>query len=76
MIAARLAAQARVAMLRDQWVDAEQLANRAADAALEVNYTPLRLDALGVLVACAARKNRREEQHRLVTEMATLLHAK
>jgi tetratricopeptide (TPR) repeat protein len=76
MSAARLAAQARVAMMRDQWVEAEQIANRANDAALEVNYIPLRLDALGVLVACAARKNSRDEQHRLVTEMATLLQAK
>jgi tetratricopeptide (TPR) repeat protein len=76
MVAARLAAQARVAMMRDQWVEAEQIANRANDAALEVRYIPLRLDALGVLVACAARKNRRDEQHRLVTEMATLLQAK
>lgn len=76
MSAARLAAQARVAMMRDQWVEAEQTANRANDAALEVNYIPLRLDALGVLVACAARKNSRDEQHRLVTEMATLLQAK
>lgn len=76
MIAAQLAAQARVAMMRDRWEEAEQLANRANDAALEVNFIPLRLDALGVLVACAARQNRREEQHRLVNEMAVLLREK
>ena len=76
MIASRLVSQARIAMMRDQWSDAEELANRACNAALEVNYTPLRIDALGVLVAVAARKNRREEQLRLVIEMASLAEAK
>lgn len=76
MDASRLVSQARIAMMRDQWREAETFANRAYTAALEVKYNPLRIDALGVLVAVAARRNRRDEQLRLVVEMASLAQAK
>lgn len=76
MEASKLVSLARIAVQRARWADAETLANRAYTAALEANYAPLRVDALGVLVTTAAIKGRREEQMRLVLEMASLAQAK
>lgn len=67
-----LVSRARIAMMRDEWGQADQLATEAHTLATKVNYQPLRVDALGVLVAVSARMGRRADQQRLVIEMASL----
>jgi hypothetical protein len=72
MRAAFLVSRARIAAMRDQWDEAEILAAQANTIALDIPFAPLREKALGVLVACALRQGRYEEQERLVIEMASL----
>jgi tetratricopeptide (TPR) repeat protein len=67
-----LVSRARLAVLRDDWDQAEELGIRANAGAIQAGYTPLRIDALGVLVAVAGRRGRYAEQQRLVIEMASL----
>jgi tetratricopeptide (TPR) repeat protein len=67
-----LVSRARLAVLRDDWEAAEELGMRANAGAIQAGYTPLRIDALGVLVAVAGRRARYAEQQRLVLEMATI----
>lgn len=67
-----LVSRARLAVLRDDWETAEELGMRANAGAIQAGYVPLRIDALGVLVAVAGRRARYAEQQRLVLEMATL----
>lgn len=67
-----MVSRARLAVLRDDWVAAEELGMRAHAGANQAGYTPLRIDALGVLVAVASRRGRYLEQQRLVVEMAQL----
>jgi hypothetical protein len=56
----------------NDWATAEELGIRANAGAIQAGYAPLRVDALGVLVAVAGRRARYAEQQRLVLEMAAL----
>jgi tetratricopeptide (TPR) repeat protein len=67
-----LVSRARIAVLGDDWDTAEELGIRANAGAIQAGYAPLRVDALGVLVAVAGRRARYAEQQRLVLEMAAL----